>query len=313
MKKKKYKVLISSYHFNQVLRRYKNFFKENNIHIDTIIRNPSVKEMELISIINKYDGVICSDDEFTAKVLKKAKNLKVISKWGTGTDSIDKAYAAKKKIKVYNSPGAFTDSVAQHAWGMILTLSRKLIENDISIKKGEWKKFQGFSLENKNLGIVGLGRIGKKIFEYSKSFKMNIYGNDIDKKKIKFFKTKIKCTTLHELIKISDIIVLAVDLNNKSHHLIDKKELSLFTKNKILINISRGPVVNNFELIKSLKKINFKIGFDVFEKEPIQLKTLKKLSKFSCVLTSHNAFNTDDAVNYVHKNTINNLLKGLKN
>jgi D-3-phosphoglycerate dehydrogenase len=308
----RFKVLVSSYHMNQVLQKYKPLFKKKKIKVDSIIRNPVVKENELLKIISNYHGIICSDDELSGKVLKHARKLKVISKWGTGIDSIDKNYALSKGIKVFNSPGAFTESVAQHAWSMILALSRKLVENDISTKRGEWKKFQGFSIENKNLGIVGLGKIGRKICQYAKGFGVNIYGNDIDQKVIKFHKKrKIKIVPLKKLIQVCDIIILAVDLNKKSYHLIDKKELSLFNQNKILINISRGPVVNNLELVKSLTKKNFKIGFDVFEKEPLNKKILKKLSKKNCILTSHNAFNSDKSVDFVNQNTINNLLKGL--
>ena len=96
-------VLISSYHMNLVLNKYKNILKKNNIKIDKIIRNPSVKENELINIIHKYDGVVCSDDEFSKKVLLKAKKLKVISKWGTGIDSIDADFAKKRGIKIFNT------------------------------------------------------------------------------------------------------------------------------------------------------------------------------------------------------------------
>ena len=92
-------VLISSYHMNLVLKKYRNVFIKNKIKIDKIIRNPSVKEKELIKVIHKYDGVICSDDEFSDKVLARAKKLKVISKWGTGIDSIDSNFAKKKVLK----------------------------------------------------------------------------------------------------------------------------------------------------------------------------------------------------------------------
>ena len=115
-------VLISSYHMNLVLKKYKKILKKNNIQVDKIIRNPSVKENELIKIIHKYDGVICSDDEFSERVLKNAKKLKVISKWGTGIDSIDYKFAKKKGIKIFNTPDAFTNGVAQYAIGMLLNL-----------------------------------------------------------------------------------------------------------------------------------------------------------------------------------------------
>ena len=115
-----------------------------------------------MGIIHKYDGVICSDDEFTDKVLNNAKKLKVISKWGTGIDSIDSNFAKKKGIKIFNSPGAFTKGVAQFALGAILNLTRKFSENNQSVKNGKWEKFQGINIENKKVGIIGLGKIGSQ-------------------------------------------------------------------------------------------------------------------------------------------------------
>ena len=179
------KVLISSYHMNLVLKKYIKVLKQNKIKIDKIIRNPSVKENELIKIIHKYDGVICSDDEFSKKVLIKAKKLKVISKWGTGIDSIDSSFAKKRGIKVFNTPGAFTSGVAQYALGMILNLSRKLLQSDKSLKKGYWEKFQGINLDNKKIGVIGLGKIGSQIIKYLKGFDVVIFGNDTNKTKKK--------------------------------------------------------------------------------------------------------------------------------
>ena len=308
------KVLISSYHMNLVLKKYINVLKKNKIKIDKIIRNPSVKENELIKIIHKYDGVICSDDEFSKKVLIKAKKLKVISKWGTGIDSIDSSFAKKKGIKVFNTPGAFTSGVAQYALGMILNLSRKLLQSDKSLKKGYWEKFQGINLDNKKIGVIGLGKIGSQIIKYLRSFDVVIFGNDTNKTKNRLFKQRgIKILSLNKIFNYCDIIVVCVDLNKSSHHLIGLKQMMQLDENKILINISRGPVVDNKSLLKAINKKNFQIGFDVFEEEPITKKALGILKKKNSILSSHNAFNTQEDVNFVHNNTVKNLLKGLKN
>lgn len=307
-------VLICSYHMNLVLRKYEKILKKNKIKIDKIIRNPSVKENELVNIIHKYDGVICSDDEFSKKVLLKAKKLKVISKWGTGIDSIDSKFAIKKGIKIFNTPGAFTSGVAQYAIGMILNLSRKLTKSDLSVKKGNWNKFQGFNIESKKIGIIGLGKIGSKLINYLKPFNVKIYGND--KKKIicsQFRKKGIKIMSLNKIFSSCDIIVLCVDLNKHSHHLVGTKQMMKLDKNKILINVSRGPVVDNKELIKCINKKKFQVGFDVFEEEPIKKNYLNCLKNKNSILSSHNAFNTKEEVDFVNYNTMQNLLKGLKN
>lgn len=307
------KVLISSYHMNLVLHKFVNILKKKKIKIDRIIRNPSVKENELLKIIHKYDGVICSDDEFTKKVLSKAKKLKVISKWGSGIDSIDLNFAKKNKIKIYNSPGAFTGGVAQFVIGIMLGLTRKISINDSSVKNGKWEKFQGVNIENKRIGIIGLGNIGARLVKYLKGFNVKLHGNDKEKNiRNKFQKKGVEIQSLSKIFSLCDIIIICVDLNKSSYHLIKSNHLMKLNKDKILINVSRGPVVDNDSLKIAIKKKNFQVGFDVFEEEPLSKSTLSVLKKKNSILCSHNAFNTKEDVNFVHKNTINNLLKGLE-
>ena len=296
----------------QGIKKYIPLLKKKNISYDKIIRNPVVKEKELIKNIHKYDGLICSDDEVTKLVLKKAVNLKVISKWGTGTDSIDKIYAKKKNIKVLNSPDAFSKSVAQYVWGMILLLSRNIIRTQNKIKDGQWPKLTGSLLKNKNLGVIGLGKVGQSVIKMGSGFEMKTIGYDIKTIKKNFLKKfKVNKLSKKQLLKRSDFIVLCVDLNDSSHHLISKKELKLMKKNSVLINISRGQVVNEKDLISALKNKKIKAaGLDVFETEPLKQNSLL-LKLDNCVLSSHNAYNTEEEVNKVHKNTILNLVRGL--
>ena len=296
----------------QGIKKYLPLLKKKNISYDKIIRNPVVKEKELIKNIHKYDGLICSDDEVTKLVLEKAVNLKVISKWGTGTDSIDKIYAKKKKIKVLNSPDAFSKSVAQLVWGMILLLSRNIIKTQKIIKDGQWPKLTGSLLKDKNLGIIGLGKVGQSVIKMGSGFEMKIIGHDTKSLKKNFLKKfKVSKLSKKQLLKKSDFIVLCVDLNDSSHHLISKKELKFMKKNSVLINISRGQVVNEKDLISALKNKKIKAaGLDVFETEPLK-KNNSLLKLDNCVLSSHNAFNTEEEVNKVHKNTILNLVRGL--
>jgi D-3-phosphoglycerate dehydrogenase / 2-oxoglutarate reductase len=313
MKKKIKKILISSYHMNLKLYEYEKLLKKNNIEFDKLIRNPSVKENELLNIIEKYDGIICSDDEITKKVIQKARLLKVISKWGTGTDSIDKIFAKKKNIKVLNTPNAFSKSVAQLVWSMILAFSRNLIETQNEIKTGKWPKLDGTLLQDKTLGIIGLGNVGQAVAKMSLGFDMKILCNDIKKINNNLLK-KLKITQVskNKILKKSDYIVLCVDLNKSSYKLIDQKELLLMKKNTILINVARGPVINEPKLIKALKNHRIKgAGLDVFRNEPITKKNpLFRLK--NCILSSHNAFNTREEVDKVHKNTVINLINGLK-
>ena len=218
----------------------------------------------------------------------------------------------KKKIKIFNSPNAFSRSVSQLAWGMIINLTRDMYSIHNDIINGRWPKKPGNLLEKKNLGIIGLGCVGQEFIKNGKGFKMNILGNDIkkvDKKIIK--KLGIKIVKKENLLKKSDIVVLCVNLNKTSYHLINSREFSLMKKTAILINVSRGSVVSEKALINALKSKKIKgAGIDVFENEPPKRKNPLFKQK-NCIFSSHNAFNTHEEVSNVHKNTIFNLIKGL--
>ena len=311
--KQNYRILITWRNVIKNIDKYKNIFKNKKIKFDLIQERQNVKEKTLLKIIHKYDGILCGDDEITKKVIDKAKKLKVISKWGAGMDSIEVEYAKENKIKVFNSPNAFPESVSVYAIGLIIALSRKLFDSDKSIRNGKWEKFQGSQLAEKKLGIIGYGRIGKRIAHLAKGFNFDIFINDINtslKRNIK--KSGYKFLTKKNLIKKVDFLCLAVDLNKKSFHMIGKKEFHLMKKNLILINISRGPVVEEAFLIKALKEKKIAgAGLDVFEYEPLGIKNqLRKMN--NCILSAHNAFNTHEASIQTNNSSINNLFKGLK-
>ena len=313
MKDKKFKVLISWRYIIPILKKYEKIFKKNGIYYETIQANQNIKENQLLRIIDRFDGILCGDDEITKKVINKGKKLKVISKWGTGTDSIDLEFAKKKKIKVYNSPGAFSESVAQLCWGLVLAISRRIFETQKEIKKGYWPKLNGILLKDKYLGVIGLGNVGQRVIQFGRGFGMKVLGNDIKKISSKTLKKfKIKKVSKINLLKKADIIILCVDFNKTSYRLIDYKDFAKMKKNAIIINVSRGPVINEKALIRALtRKQIYGAGLDVFENEPIKLQN--KLMKLgNCILSSHNAFNTNEEVEKVHNNTVQNLIAGLK-
>ena len=313
MKKIKYKILISAIPLVPIFKKYKKFFDTKKYSIDLKKTDQYLNENQLLKIIDKYHGVICGDDEFSKRVLMKASNLKVISKWGTGINSIDLNFAKIKKIKVLNTPSAFSYSVATMAIGMILSYFRKIIDNHNLIKKNKWPKLQGETLNNKKIGVIGVGNIGKKIFEMLLGFETINYANDLKIINRSFLKRyKIKQVSKKKIFRESDILITASDLNKSSYHLLNKKTLKLIKKNVLIVNISRGSLIDNNALIKFLKN-NPHSGacLDVFEDEPLK-RNSKFLSLKNCILTSHNAFNTYYEVEKTHINTINNILKILR-
>lgn len=309
----KYKVLISSIHMQSRLDRYEDLLRSHGIEYDLISKTQFVPESDLLPIIDKYDGIICSDDELTNNVLEKAIKLRVISKWGTGINSIDQEAAKRLNIRIFNSPGAFTEGCATTAWSFILSLARHTHHLTNLMRENQWERKPGIALAGKTLGVIGVGTIGKEVLKRGWAFDMDLLGNDIkdvDKQFCEQF--KIKMVSKEELLQQSDVISLNPDLNKSSHHLISDSEFERMKPTAFIINTSRGPVIDEKALIRALesKKIAG-AGLDVFEEEP--LPTDSPLRKFSnCILTPHNSFNTEEAVEKVHENTIMNLIHGLE-
>lgn len=302
--KQQFNILISWRLLKKYIDKYKKIFETNNIKYKLITPQQYLKEKELMNIIHSYDGIICGDDEITKKVIDKAKKLKVISKWGTGIDSINKNYLQEKNISIFNSPGAFTKSVAQHGIALMFALTRNIVTNNNDIANGFWTKRICHNIENKTIGIIGYGKIGKEIYKQLKSFGSNFLFNDIKKSK--------NFTSLKSLLKKSDIIFISCDLNETSRNLIMYKELILMKKNSFLINVSRGAVVNNKDLAKALKnKIIAGAGLDVFEKEPISKKS-EFISYENCILTSHNAFNSEISIELINDKSVENIINFFK-
>ena len=311
--KKKNKLLITAFPFFPVIKHYQKLIGKKNIAFDIIKTNQHLYEKDFLKIIHKYDALLCGDDQVTQKVLDKASKLKVISKWGTGIDSIDVNYAKKKGIKVFNTPGAFTNGVSTLALTMLLSFFRKIIQNHNDIKKNKWKKYSGETLDGKKIGIIGIGNIGKRIVEMLEGFKTINYGNDIKVINKSFLnKHKLKMRTKDYIYKNCEIIIFANNLSKSSFKLINFESIKKLKKKPLIINIGRGGTIDNKALIEALKKKKIRGAcLDVFEKEPLEKKSLFK--KFeNCIFTSHNAFNTIDEVEFVHKNTLRNIFKGLK-
>lgn len=309
----KYKVLISAPYLQPFIQDYLHIFKENNIEVIIPKVKERLSEDELLKVIGDIDGVISGDDKFTARVLNSAPKLKVISKWGTGIDSIDKKSAKQLGIVIRNIPGAFNEPVADHVLGLMLSFARRIPWVDVEMKAGRWEKLPCFSLQGKTLGVIGVGNTGKAVVRRAKGFEMNLMGNDIAKMPKRFLKeTGIIMTDKETLLKNSDFVSLNCDLNLKSYHIISKAELDIMKPTAYLINAARGPLVDEPALIEALQAGKIAgAGLDVFEEEP--LPTTSPLLKMKNVLLSpHNANSSPEHWKRIHEKSIANLLEELK-
>jgi D-3-phosphoglycerate dehydrogenase len=306
-------ILYSAPYMIPVFSRFESEFTRRDIKVIIPEVDERLSESELMKFAGKIDGTICGDDRFSARVLEASSpRLKVISKWGTGIDSIDQEAADRLGIKVFNTPRAFTDPVADSVMAYVLTFARRTIDLDRSMKSGEWTKLPGFSLREQTLGVVGVGNVGKAVLRRAHSFGMTLLGNDIvaiDPEFIEEF--DIRMISLPSLLQQSDYVSLNCDLNPTSHHLIDGEKLRLMKPGAYLVNTSRGSVVDEEALITALsEQIVAGAGLDVFEDEP-----LPSNSPFcrmgNVLLAPHNSNSSPEAWERVHENTIRNLFIGL--
>ncbi|MDT8898294.1 phosphoglycerate dehydrogenase [Thermanaerothrix sp. 4228-RoL] len=309
-----YTVLISAPYFLAVLERFRPLFTAYQIDLITPVVRERLEEEDLLAYAGQFDGALCGDDRFSARVLEACSpRLKVISKWGTGIDSIDRAAATRLGIQVCNTPNAFTLPVADTVMGYILAFARQLPWMDRALKSGGWEKLLARSLSECTLGVIGVGNIGKAVLRRARAFGMKLLGNDIVPIAPDFIaEFGVEMTTLRDLLERSDFVSLNCDLNPTSYHLINAETLGWMKPTAVLINTARGPVVDEPALIEALRSGRIAgAALDVFEVEPLPLDSpLRRME--NVLLAAHNANASPAAWERVHWNTLRNLFAGLE-
>jgi len=274
------------------------------------------KKFEFSKKIQGASAILCLlTDKIDARIMDKAgKNLKVISNYAVGYDNIDIIAASQRHIMVTNTPGVLTNTVAEHTIGLICAIAQRIPEADKFTKKGKFHGWQpmlllGVDLKDKILGIIGLGRIGARVAEIAKQgFNMKIlYYDKIRNKKYEF-------SSIKNILRNSDFITLHLPLLPSTRHLIGKKEFKLMKPTAYLINTSRGPVIDEKALVKTLKKKQIAgAALDVFEKEPKLASGLIKLN--NVILTPHIAsasIETREKMAVIAAQNIIDVLEGRK-
>jgi D-3-phosphoglycerate dehydrogenase len=306
-------ILYTAPYMIPLLGRYRPLLEGLEMQLIVPEVHERLDETELLKYASQFDGTICGDDQYTPRVLEAcAPRLKVISKWGTGIDSINKEAAERLGIQVRNTPNAFTLPVADTVLGYMLSFARQLPWMDRVMKSGEWGKIPGRTLSECTLGVIGVGKIGKAIIRRARAFGMSALGNDIIPIDPVFLnRNEVEMTSLEDLLSRADFISLNCDLNPTSLHLINATSLAHIKPSAILINAARGPVVDEAALISALQAGKLAgAALDVFELEPLPVDSpLMKMD--NVMLAPHNANSSPRAWERVHQNTINNLLDGL--
>jgi D-3-phosphoglycerate dehydrogenase len=307
------KVLVSAPYIQPVLARFRPLLTERGFDLVVPPVKERLSEQELLPLVGDIVGAICGDDRFTERVLRAALHLRVISKWGTGIDSIDQEACRRLGITVCNTPDAFSAPVADSVLGYILCFARNLPWLDRTVKAGEWRKLPGRALSECTLGVIGVGNVGKAVVRRAIAFDMTVIGNDIREMPDEFVAaTGIRMTHKERLLEEADFVSVNCDLNPSSYHLIGDAEFGRMKPTAVLINTARGPIVDEDSLVRALQEGGIAgAALDVFEVEPLPMESpLRQMEQV--LLAPHSANSSPEAWERVHWNTINNLLSALE-
>ncbi len=295
-----------------------SFDIDNNPHVQQLIEkgfeivsNPfkrKLTEDEITSLLQDEDvvGLIAGVEPLTDNVLAAAKGLKVVSRCGTGMDSVDLTAAKQHDITVSNTPEAPAQAVAELTMGLILGALRKICQADRSLRQKEWLRFKGHLLAAQTVGIIGLGHIGKRVARLCQAFDANVIGYD---PYIKQPPADVTLMPLDKMLVEADIITLHIPYSSENHHLLGEKAFMQMKQNAIVINAARGGLIDEAALANALKAGQLSAAaLDSFEQEPYQGALL---THDNIILTSHIGSLAHEARQNMEIEAALHLLQGL--
>lgn len=265
----KYRMLLSTTSYQDTPGLHHDLLESQGW--DIVQERGPLNEEQMLAIAGEFDGFLCGDDAITAAVIDKSlPRLKWISKYGIGLDKIDKVYATSRGIPIGFTPGVNHTTVAEHTFGLMIGLTKKIVEVASCTRKGEWKRLTGHEIMGKRLGIVGLGRIGQAVAERAAAFGMEVQAYDIYWNEDFATAHNIRCcATMDELLQSSDIVSLHCFLDKNTENLVNSQSITGMKDGVIIINCARGEIVNTSDIAEALNsgKVGG-YGADVLEVEP---------------------------------------------
>ena len=264
--------------------------------------------------VRDAEGLLCSlVNRIDREVIDSAERLKVISTFSVGYDHIDVGYAKQKGIRIGYTPEVLTDATADLAFGLLLAAARRIAEGDRLIREGKWNKpwtpdfMLGSMVYGKTLGIVGMGRIGRALISRAKGFGMRVVYYSRHRKEV-----EAEYMSLEDLLRVSDFVIIAVDLNETTFHMVNEDFLRKMKRSAYLINISRGKVVDEKALVKALREgLIAGAALDVFEEEPLPQDS-PLIGLQNVVLTPHLGSATTETREKMAETAVFNLIKGIR-
>jgi glyoxylate reductase len=279
--------------------------------------NTVLSHSELSAKVHGLDGLLCLlTDKIDANIMDAAgSSLKVISNYAVGFDNIDIEAANRRGIMVTNTPGVLTEATADHAWALLFSIARRVVESDAFTRAGQFEcwgplMFLGGDITGRTLGIVGAGRIGTAMAQRSSGFNMRVLYCDSSPNKLLEQQLGAKKVTFEELLTESDYISIHVPLNEETHYMFNARSFEMMKESAYLINTARGPVIDEAALAVALKEGSIAgAALDVFEDEPEINADLFNLENI--VLTPHIASATTETRNRMAVMAAQNLIDGL--
>ncbi len=308
-----YQILLSAPYMLPFVERFRPVFTHYGCELIIPDVNERLEVLQILAYAGQFDGTVCGDDRYTPDVIRQCSpRLKVISKWGTGIDSINQEAAAKQGVKICRTTNAFTVPVSDSVMAYMLAFARRQPWMDREVKSGRWQKLPGRALSECVLGVIGVGNIGREVLRKGHAFGMTLLGNDIIPISEEFTQANhVEMVSLEELLQRADFISVNCDLNLTSHHIINSDSLALVKPTAVVINTARGPLVEEAALVRALQEERLGgAALDVFEVEPLPGDSpLRGMD--NVMLAPHNSNSSPTAWEKVHWNTILNLLDGL--
>ncbi|MGW8426250.1 phosphoglycerate dehydrogenase [Peribacillus simplex] len=305
------KVLITPRSFGKHCKKPIQMLQDAGYHVLLNPYNRILSKSEMKAAVKDVEGIIVGVDPLDEEVLKEAKNLRAISKYGVGTDNIDLDYATNHQIPVSIAVGANSNAVADYAMALMLATARRVTTIDAKCRQKDWTKITTVDVHGKTLGLIGIGNIGKGVAKRAKGFDMKILAFDLMKDEEFARKHGITYVeSINDILSDSDFISLHLPLNDNTRHLISYKEFEMMKSTAVIINTARGGLINEDALEKALKNnYIWGAGVDVFEQEPPS--NLDLLSLDNIVIGSHCAASTIQAVDNMGIFSSQNLLESM--
>jgi len=304
----RYKLLVTCGHLQRHIERFREELAGHGIECWVpALSGQQFTEAEMIRMAPEADILIAGDDPLGESVLKagRAGKLAGIVRWGVGTDNVDAVAAKSLELPVYNTPGMFSNEVADLAMGHVLNLARHIHKMDRDIRRGDWTRYEGTSLSGKTVGIIGLGGIGQEIARRANAFGMSVLGSDvvtIDPAVLSQF--KIAQQSFDTVLEGSDIVIIACNLTPDNRHLFNADAFARMRRGATLINVARGPIVDETALVAALESGQIgSAGLDVFEEEPLPMSS--RLRSFdNCLFGTHSGSSTSEGIDRTNRKSV---------